>query len=167
MSMKPPLNLLAGASMECTPEYERGLSTSRISLASDRRHLAIENANLQATNAQLWDQIKRFETMLEKFGAKIEIRLNPQLIAKLWSLEGSGRVVDAMTELNRISRDVHDNTRQTGAAVRRERANVPAPIRPVGGASHSASPNIADPNLDYQSYKRLMAENAKRQGREW
>jgi len=43
-------------------------------LTSDPRHAAIENTQLLATNAQLWDQMKRLEAMVEKLGAKVESR---------------------------------------------------------------------------------------------
>jgi hypothetical protein len=99
---------------------------------------------------------------------------HPETIAKLWSLETSGQGIKVMEELNHISSGLRfqANATQSGAsaAARRERqpnSGPPAPIRPVGGSSHSAGPNIADPNLDYQSYKRLMAEQARSKGRQW
>jgi hypothetical protein len=74
MGTKLAFNLLGGTSAEGTPEYERGLGALRAALASDPKDLAIENANLLATNAHLSDQIKRIEIIAEKLSAKVELR---------------------------------------------------------------------------------------------
>ena len=96
---------------------------------------------------------------------------HPETIAKLWSLESSGRGVDAMKELNHISSGLsfQGNVSEVGAgssARREHRVNQPpAPIRPVSGGCYVSTPDLRDPNLDYQSYKRMMNERDRKMGR--
>ena len=99
---------------------------------------------------------------------------HPEMLTRLWSLESSGNGIQAMKELNDLSTGLRftANASATGApsAARRERqANPgpPPPIKPLGGGGHSAGPSVNDKDIDYPTYKRLMAERARSRGESW
>jgi hypothetical protein len=91
---------------------------------------------------------------------------HPEVVSRLWSLEAQGPqgAMQAMQELNDISGAIryHDKIDKSAPARRQQTYSAPPPIKPVGGASAARAPRIDDPNLDYQTYKRMRDEEERR-----
>jgi hypothetical protein len=84
----------------------------------------------------------------------------PELVARFWALEHSGRGAQIIQEMNGISYALAHGGSATPQ--QRSRSNAPAPIRPVNGNTTHSAPRITDPDIDYRTYKRLRDEQERR-----
>lgn len=98
---------------------------------------------------------------------------HPEAVAKLWSLEGNGRGVEAIQELNDVSAHMRLNSQNQSQppsspprSKRPSQGNFePIPHLPGGGATRG--PSITDPDLPFSEYRRLMNEKEFGRGGGW